>query len=706
MKLSKRGIVALALAVLMVLTSVPAFAATVTVPAVIDIPDEGLPIPWGGCGWSNALKIVLSDESAAVLGVSGATGADYLKGTTFSGVMTYKNVDTAVNGNGDPFLGTITFNDAVVTSSGANNDKTKYCLVISMEAMRANSPELAEAYEKDPDNFRTANFFNVEDCGNYSLSNAVLKKGTNILTQSATVDSGVFPESAVFVAASGFGGSTTGWTATGADGYSFYQRKDNVDGPYAVFKAKKSGDYKVWGLVKNWGDTNGSRFVVISVNGTQKMSFNRTNAKAPGSNFNVADYWYWEPAGNNPTVTLTEGQDTVIRLDKTSGQSARYAGFALVPVEENFTMDTAAAQSAEMRLTSTVLTQLQSVTTDRASVETGADVKVTVNGTEVTAKAHAALSAGAAAPLNDLTGTFITKPTVLDALQAAKIDTTTYANGVLANGKVTLNGKTVNNFGCLYVKAGDEITAIVSDTMDKTNFAPFAIGSIRNTEGGATDPFGGCLKFCVNPGTLPEFAKTKENTGFKDCYVSGVITTKTAHGSIPVGEKIYFKNVKVRDIQAYSSARLDLVLDRGYISSNDPNKKTGSTEWWAECEAKAMITMPDGTVKHDPTKYIMQAGIYNFNELYITNSQTEAGVKVIDNGNHYVLLADGLEHVLVTTVTKNSDGNVVSTDTADTFVSFNSPLAVTPAANQTVYVWNFDEMTGTTMQPVCQPLTK
>lgn len=706
MKLSKRGIVALALAVLMVLTSVPAFAATVTVPAVIDIPDEGLPITWGGCGWNGALKIVLSDASAKALGVSGATGADYLKDTTFSGVMTYKNVDTAVNGNGKPFLGTITFNDAVVTSSVANDAKTKYCLVISMEAMRANSPELAEAYEKDPDNFRTSNFFNDKDCGNYSLSNAVLKKGTNILTQSATVDSGVFPESAVFVAASGFGGSTTGWAAVSADGYSFYQRRANVDGPYAVFKAKKSGDYKVWGLVKNWGDTNGSRFVVISVNGTQKMAFNRTNAKAPGSNFSVADYWYWEPAGNNPTVTLTEGQDTVIRLDKTSGDSARYAGFALVPVEENFTMDTATAQSAEMRLTSTVLTQLQSVTTDRASVETGADVKVTVNGTEVTAKAHAALSAGAVAPLNDLTGTFITKPTVLDALQAAKIDTTTYANGVLANGKVTLNGKTVNNFGCLYVKAGDEITATVSDTMDKTNFAPFAIGSIRNTEGGAISPNDGCVKFCVNPGTLPEFAKTKENTGFKDCYFNGIITTSAAHGTIPVGEKIYFKNVKVRDIQAYSSARLDLVLDRGYISSNDPNKKTGSTEWWAECEAKAMITMPDGTVKHDPTKYIMQAGIYNFNELYITNSQTEAGVKVIDNGDHYVLLADGLEHVLVTTVTKNSDGKIVSTDTVDTFVSFNSPLAVTPAANQTVYVWNFDEMTGTTMQPVCQPLTK
>lgn len=706
MKLSKRGIVALALAVLMVLTSVPAFAATVTVPAVIDIPDEGLPITWGGCGWNGNLKIVLSDASAKALGVSGATGADYLKDTTFSGVMTYKNVDTAVNGNGKPFLGTITFNDAVVTSSVANDSKTKYCLVISMEAMRANSPELAEAYEKDPDNFRTSNFFNDKDCGNYSLSNAVLKKGTNILTQSATVDSGVFPENAVFVAASGFGGSTTGWAAVSADGYSFYQRRANVDGPYAVFKAKKSGDYKVWGLVKNWGDTNGSCFVVISVNGTQKMAFNRTNAKAPGSNFGVADYWYWEPAGNNPTVTLTEGQDTVIRLDKTSGESARYAGFALVPVEENFTMDAATAQSAKMRLTSTVLTQLQSVTTDRASVETGADVKVTVNGTEVTAKAHAALSAGAAAPLNDLTGTFITKPTVLDALQAAKIDTTTYANGVLANGKVTLNGKTVNNFGCLYVKAGDEITATVSGTMDKTNFAPFAIGAIRNTEGGAISPNDGCVKFCVNPGTLPEFAKTKENTGFKDCYFNGIITTSAAHGTIPVGEKIYFKNVKVRDIQAYSSARLDLVLDRGYISSNDPNKKTGSTEWWAECEAKAMITMPDGTVKHDPTKYIMQAGIYNFNELYITNSQTEAGVKVIDNGDHYVLLADGLEHVLVTTVTKNSDGNVVSTDTVDTVVSFNSPLAVTPAANQTVYVWNFDEMTGTTMQPVCQPLTK
>lgn len=703
MKLSKRGIVALALAVLMVLTSVPAFAATVTVPAVIDIPDEGLPITWGGCGWSMALKIVLSDESAAVLGVSGATGANYLKDTTFSGVMTYKNVDTAVNGNGKPFLGTITFNDAVVTSSVANDAKTKYCLVISMEAMRAGSPELAEAYENDPANFQTADFFNAKDCGNYSLSNAVLKKGTNILAQTATVDSGVFPESAVFVAASGFGGSTTGWSATGADGYSFYQRKDNVDGPYAVFKAKKSGDYKVWGLVKNWGDTNGSRFVVISVNGTQKMAFNRTNAKAPGSNFNVADYWYWEPAGNNPTVTLTEGQDTVIRLDKTSGQSARYAGFALVPVEENFTMDTATAQSAEMRLTSTVLTQLQSVTTDRASVETGADVKVTVNGTEVTAKAHAALSAGAAAPLNDLTGTFITKPTVLDALQAAKIDTTTYANGVLANGKVTLNGKTVNNFGCLYVKAGDEITAIVSDTMDKTNFAPFAIGAQRNTEGGATSPNEGCVKFCVNTGTLPEFAKTKEDTGFKDCYFNGIITTSAAHGTIPVGEKIYFKNVKVRDIQAYSSARLDLVLDRGYISSS---KTQNNAEWWAECEAKAMITMPDGTVKHDPTMYIMQAGIYNFNELYITNSQTEAGVKVIDNGDHYVAIADGLEHVLVTTVTKNSDGNVVSTDTVDTFVSFNSPLAVTPAANQTVYVWNMDEMTGTTMQPVCRPLTK
>ena len=703
MKLSKRGIVALALAVLMVLTSVPAFAATVTVPAVIDIPDEGLPITWGGCGWSMALKIVLSDESAAMLGVSGATGADYLKDTTFSGVMTYKNVDTAVNGNGKPFLGTITFNDAVVTSSVANDAKTKYCLVINMEAMRANSPELAEAYEADPANFQTANFFNVKDCGNYSLSNAVLKKGTNILAQSATVDSGVFPESAVFVAASGFGGSTTGWAAVSADGYSFYQRRANVDGPYAVFKAKKSGDYKVWGLVKNWGDTNGSRFVVISVNGTQKMAFNRTNAKAPGSNFSVADYWYWEPAGNNPTVTLTEGQDTVIRLDKTSGDSARYAGFALVPVEENFTMDTATAQSAKMRLTSTVLTQLQSVTTDRASVETGADVKVTVNGTEVTAKAHAALSAGAVAPLNDLTGTFITKPTVLDALQAAKIDTTTYANGVLANGKVTLNGKTVNNFGCLYVKAGDEITATVSDTMDKTNFAPFAIGSIRNTEGGATSPNEGCVKFCVNTGTLPEFAKTKEATGFKDCYFNGIITTSAAHGTIPVGEKIYFKNVKVRDIQAYSGARLDLVLDRGYINSN---KTQNSAEWWAECEAKAMITMPDGTVKHDPTMYIMQAGIYNFNELYITNSQTEAGVKVIDNGDHYVLLADGLEHVLVTTVTKNSDGNVVSTDTVDTFVSFNSPLAVTPAANQTVYVWNFDEMTGTTMQPVCQPLTK
>lgn len=725
MKLTKRGIVACVLALCLVLTAVPAFAFQYITPGVDveTIPEEGVNISIRALGWTGRLRMVLSEETQNLFGVNGNSAKEIFAGTTLSATFRYKNVNGTdkqyLNANGDKFLETFTVVDIPIVSSTPNQAKTSYCLEASADDFRDYSPEIKAAYDAYVQEEGKADngvplYFNTNDATEgYEITNVVLKRSTWAgYPDTVTADTLSFPEGTIFVSSANFTNApATGWKQATNDGYTYYQRNaaNAPAGPSLVFKAKESGTYKIWGFVKNRKDST-TRYPRFSLSGTD-IEFQKTNAKADTTTFN-ADKWYWEPEYNDVTFAVQAGDTVVLQLLASCDQNSHFAAIAFVPVEDNFTLTKEQAQSEEYRFPKATFDTLQILTTDKANISAGEAVSVKVNEQEVSAKPGSAKAAGAAVRLVDLGRNYITNPTVLDAVAAAGIDVKGYKNGCIQTKigtadvdsvvtTITLNGVKVMYPDAIYVKAGDELTVTVPTEVNKNTFAPFNAGVARNTEGNQN----GHTKYCMNAGSIPTFARTKEDTGLTGCFFNGYITTKIDYQGTPAGSMVYVNNAKVLSVVAASATgRNDFEIDlKAYNNSA------------AEAKKVAFID-ENGTVYHDTHGYVFQAKyeegtqkdllVYNFMNLWVTNAKTEGDIKVFDNGDHYVLTTDAAETCYIIRATYDENGALKSTETEDVFVTLMAPYGIKVAENQKVFVWKNEPFKGTTMQPLCTLIAK
>ena len=78
-----------------------------------------------------------------------------------------------------------------------------------------------------------------------------MKKGTCAAANGETLDTKVFPEGTIFVSMYTGMNEPGVWITNNADGYNFYvhlmagnkEDPNGTDGPFALFKAKESGNY-------------------------------------------------------------------------------------------------------------------------------------------------------------------------------------------------------------------------------------------------------------------------------------------------------------------------------------------------------------------------------------------------------------------------------------------------------------------------------
>ncbi len=719
MKVSKKKIAALFMVLCLIMSSIPALAVQITIPSDMPgielIPEEGLGIQFSALGWTGTvLRMVLGEETAALFKVNGNSLNDLYAGTTISATFTYKNVDgdpaatTSTgkllyrNENGEKYLESFTVVDMPITSTTPNASKTKYCLEATADNFRTSSPEISAAYDSYVQGEGMAEndidlYFNANDAtSGYKITDIVIKRGSWQGSTDTVVDTQSFPEGTVFVSSFNINKNPADWTKVGNDLYTYYQnRAKNTDGPLTAFEAKESGTYAIWAYVKNRQDSDTSRTVEIRLPGNITAEFKKTNASEDIASFDD-DKWYWEPAVGNKTITIEKGQTVFLQIVNNRCANARYGAFAFVPVEDNFTLDPETAQSKDYRFTEADFIALQRYTTNAVNMEKQPAVSVTVNGASVSAETGAGQVDGNGAALFDANDNYIIKPTVLDALACAGIDVSTYMNGYLTQDVmtfITLNGERITNPDIIYVQEGDVITTEKAETQDKTNFAPINAGTARNTEGGMGPDKGNHIKFCLTASKMPEFSNTKDDaTGLTGCTFNGYIVTKIDFEGTPAGSKIYFENAEIFDIVAAGN-RIDLEID---IKSCDTNKAS-----------EIALTTPDGITYHDPYRYVMRkSNVYDFSNLYITNSSSQSGITAINNGDHYVLVTETAQKCYLVTVTYDDNGNITNTETREVFVTLTEPAAAPIEENQKVFVWNYEPFAGTNMRPVCEPLTK
>ena len=508
-----------------------------------------------------------------------------------------------------------------------------------------------------------------------------------------------------------------------------------IDGPYYVFKATESGTYNVYAsrrdrnnYIKNGNpavDTDIRRDIYLNISGTD-LSFKRKDI-IPDDNDSTLDYWLL-PEDNGTTVTLTAGQEVVVRLMDNTGAWAGSYGFVLVPVGKTHDGLVGTVISADNFASAhnynVTAKQISEVTINTA--ENAATVNVTVNGKAVAAKTEGAYLKDAVKFNNikrfDLNGNYIKAPTLLDALVEAEAVTSMDALGAVS---VTLNGKLVDNvdaFDRIVLSENDVITCV---DIDKTNFAPISMkeyGGERffNNYGsvGTTDALY-LAGFTSKVNATKLLTSTKAGNGniwpvdvsvpdaLAGCHLTGYITIKqdlTANEGKPTtGDDRLVKLYIDMDI-IHSAQRSTGAVEFGY---NDGDLRGVFLD-----NVHADIN-GDGTDEEYHT-YLTNSKLdwYDFSNVYLVNTNFNSKNVVVtatETADGYNLKTTVTVPVTLVRVVKDSEGNLISTVKTHDVLDFMDAdgLNVTVAENETVYVWKGTNVpAGTTMVPLCAPLTK
>jgi len=728
--MSKR-LLAIVLTLCLLLTTVPAFAATYSYYKPAVIPAEGMDVTITGTGADStvAMKLVLHKDSASALGLDPATvTSTAMDGAVLSGDFVYNNPRTYVVFTDGGWATTSTDaskvtekfvieqfepveGDAVLYNQPIPVEGTYYdeegnvietCTIEKKQVASDSHPVKIPIIKAVANNSKTAVCINVNFADLVAASNNPelplgQEKGSGAWTLSniklypteASVDSGVFPEGTVFISSSAVINNPGDWVKSTDDGYSFYRKGSSTSyGPYALLTPKATDTYDVYCLMKESNDGTG-RTVALNIGNSGEYAFKKGNADAVHS-------WYWEKAQNGKTVTLTEGESVLVQGTTAFAGYGRWAALALVPTSEEFDSFSDAESAHTHVFARSDIEFLQNETITVEDVEMGDPVSVTVDGVSYSVAPGTAANAGIAIPTMHKHGEFIKDALVWDAIVAAGITKIT-DRAIYVNGNVCYSPEYT------YLKEGDVITT--TEEVNVTNFSRVKLVDIHNTDGSAT--LGGikmCLTYSNVGSVLGSWAQVSE--ALLGAYFSGYFETLdqaiTGLGVTAAGDKIYFENLLVETQQAYSTSRIDLQLD------NRTNPNTA---------ANVVKTLPDGVTKvHAPYAFVNQKknSWYSYDNVYLVNSTTPIGVTAVKLADgKYALDTEGDKLIYIVTATYSEDGKtLVSTNVKEEYITYNRSAIVNVADNQKVMVWgrraynNQPTLDGTTMVPLCAPLTK
>ncbi len=677
--MNKRGILALLMAVMMLIISVPASAATIYVPAEVEVtlPEEGATMTSDQLYRAlkpsvpgSVIDFQFYDNDA--FGAKLATIGNGIIGATISAHVTYVGPDAGTDGvlaeydlvdvpicglvmagTGDSARLGFTLDDLIAHSNGAITSKTSL-------------GNYVEGFTNDQGDWQPY----------HTMTNIVLKAGTAPFYNGQggqTYVTDPFPENTVFVSAANFTVGTMpsaginkivdwgGYTIIGQGG-----------GHTLFFKAKESGTYDLWVLTSSHGGSTYNRTPVVKTCGiTATVPTDHTNFG------NFAVIW----ADTTKQVTLAAGQIVAMVVD--CPEYGRFGGFAFVPAdaEDKPTANFKTVSGTEGCISNADLMNLQDLTTEKATV--GEDVAVTVDGVEVTATFGAAAKVGASSDTVDVMGNAVTRTSVADALAVAgKLPVTT--------GRVIafLNGARVVNPGITFVNAGDAITTqTVTDgfkptALDNGNLSALHIGGLEAS-----------VRMLLQSNLIAaRFGKDYETTKPLDgAHLNGIAKPRMAGTTMKLGT-----------MNGY------VVFRNQYIDRTNYAYKTSSgsicTEIYATGSVKTVDTTDGAVVKSGDEILGVHADrvkadnyCYEWATLYFTDKYTTGETIVIDNGDHKLVSVDGADDLFI--IIKNADGSIAST--AHRLVTWETPYGLTLEAGQKAYVWRYSDYIGTNMKPLC-----
>ncbi len=372
--MNKRGILALFMAVMMLLISVPASAAIVTIPgapAVVTLPEEGISIPDGA--YMRALtpdgtaggyvNFQFNDGESNVFGAPLWDIASGIIGATISAHVVYNGADEAAVKEWD--LTDVPITGYSKASKGAR-------LGVTLDNIIAHSGgKIASA--ADFGTVVAGGYLADEETPVHVLINVILKAGTApyYAGTSTTINTDSFPEGTVFLSAQKFAKGGSGVIHNAGVAWGGYDLFYMGLGHNVTFIAKETGTYDVWELTSTHAGQAG-RAATLDINGTTATVSDTTNR----GQFSMM----W--AKTNATVTLEEGEMVTVTVN--CGGMARFAGAAFVPTgsatpAENFIT----TSGAEGSISNNDLLSLHEFTTSKFTY--GPDVNVTVDGAAVAA---------------------------------------------------------------------------------------------------------------------------------------------------------------------------------------------------------------------------------------------------------------------------------------------------------------------------------
>lgn len=671
--MNKGGILALFMAVMMLLISVPASAATVTIPgapAVVTLPEEGISIPDGA--YMRALtpdgtagghvNFQFNDGESNVFGAPLWDIASGIIGATISAHVVYNGADEAAVKEWD--LTDVPITGYSKTSTGAR-------LGVTLENIIAHSNGAINS-AADFGTITANGYIADNETPAHALTNIVLKAGTSTYyagVPGKEVNTDPFPEGTVFLSAQKFAKGGSGEIHNAGVAWGRYDLFYMGSGHNITFVAKESGTYDVWELTSTHAGQAG-RAATLDINGTTATVFDTTDR----GQFSMM----W--AKTNATVTLEEGEMVTVTVN--CGSMGRFAGAAFVPTgsatpTENFIT----TSGAEGSISNNDLLSLHEFTTSKFTY--GPDVNVTVDGAAVAAVAHSAANAGIASPATDAIGKTIINATVSDALVSAK-KLPVPAGKVLAY----LNGKKVVNPDVTYITENDVITTqTVTD-----GFTPFTLDNSNLDSVHSSDEY---VRFLITQNLISarigaDYQTTRPLDG---AHLNGFAKPRMAGTTMKIGTMngyVLFRN------QTFDADRVNYA----YIATADrilvDAYAKGSVKPVTDVN-QAVVKDGDTILGTHPNQLMADKYCYEWAELYITDKYTTGETIVIDNGTHKLITVDGADELFI--VVKNADGTIASAGSH--MVTWTTPYALTLTAGQKAYVWRYSNYIGTNMMPLC-----
>ena len=718
--MSKKGILACFMAVCMLLismVSVSAASVTYTVEPWIENPQESYNITYSGLAYSSYntkgdfdFLFINANEFGLTTEMTGnsdpakffAQKVDYsnlLKGAFLTADVTYyPNAKT----NDRETKVTYHIENVPVTGCYPSGDLTKLRLGVEKANIVANCSNVVLSdgtVETTPTVEQICK--TICDAGtSFSVTNAVLKPGTAPLYKGGEkiISTGTFPQGTMFMAAEKFVDTSSKITPAteGSDwgGYYFFN-PTSVCTPSATCISTGTGEYEVWALVVSHTAENHNRIPSITINGATGVYDALPNA---ASSKQAA----WAKL-KNYTVNLTEGQLISVSVNCNYTTHGRFGGLAFVPVnadtkpsEANYFITTSGAEGC---IAASDLALLHEVTTN--ALQAGPSVEnVEVRYDKITVPAWSAKDKGALVPTVDATGAALVNATVTDALYAKSILPRTDGKQLI----ITLNGKKVVNPDVTYIKSGDVIDAEpYSDGFSPIRITDAATAggdsAFENLFASGTD--GANMRIVFKPTFFTDTKKldVKTNDLLTGAHFNGYMKPRMAGTTEKLGT-----------MNGYGMMRNQTFDSVNY----EYTKSDGNVVYEATASGDTKVVSYEGNKNVSRVQHIVNGEVigvlpyrisgdpydYFYSTMYITDSK----VYVVNNGTHHLITVDGCDDLYILIKTDNGDGTYTTT-IQNKVVMFNDPYALTLADNQTAYIWQNINYSGTTMIPLCEVIT-